>query len=195
MKPMKLIHICVALAVVGGATAQSQSTGAPTNPPPTKAATQTRSSVGTGAVTKQVVGTPAKADTFQRTQATPTGSGTTQSGPLTPAKIAPMPMPPMPAGQRMDVPAQIQVSPGGNLHISPNGPLQFTNTTGAAGSPLLFSQSGWLYIYDGGFLYKVRQSDMKLMAVTQLSPNAQIATDPPKQMAKHTRTSRRHKRK
>src|SRR5688572_28794952 len=78
---------------------------------------------------------------------------------------------------------------GANLNIGPNGDVHFGNP---GGTPVMTLLSGWIYLCDGGWVYKIRQSDMKLVAKTMICPDAAIEQPkPPAPKRKSTSKRRR----
>ncbi len=100
-----------------------------------------------------------------------------------PPHARPMPpqgMPTQPMGQHpMDQTVrdaagkQISVDHGGNLNIGPNDNVAFMNQPGG-GKAVMMLSAGWIFVYDGGMVYKIRQSDMKLVAKTEIGPDTKI---------------------
>ena len=77
---------------------------------------------------------------------------------------------------------------GANLNIGPNGDVHFGN---AGGAPVMTLLSGWIYLYEGGWIYKIRQSDMKLVAKLAINPDAM--TEPAKPPAPKKKTTKRRR--
>jgi hypothetical protein len=90
---------------------------------------------------------------------------------------------------------QITVDHGANLAIGPNDKIEFNSqiTNGPGTAPIMILNSGWIYLYEGGYVYKIRQSDMKLIAKTAIGPDAVV--EPPPTPARRTSKSTSSKRK
>ena len=90
---------------------------------------------------------------------------------------------------------QITVDHGANLAIGPNDKVEFNSQvmgSPATPHPVMILSAGWIYLYEGGFVYKIRQSDMKLIGKTAVGPDS-IVEPPP--VVKHVTKSRSSKRK